>query len=179
MAPQSSARGTVCLPGTWLHNKPMRCSSKEVPLRICMEKVATPNATCLRFLGVSRLPPDPSEATSKLLLAHSLKPLLSHILASVPVTWQQTAGKQHWISVPKFLRQCHKVIGFLPVCVIDQAVAGTFPQFVLPGGQGPLVATYTEKLIGKRTIRKQVKFVDGSTNKKVQCTRSREIFLIS
>ena len=32
------------------------------------------------------------------------------------------------------------------MCVIDQAVAGTFPQIVLPGGQGPLVATHTGKI---------------------------------
>ena len=57
------------------------------------------------------------------------------------------------------------------MCVIDQAVARTFPQFVLPGGHGPLVATHTEKMIGNRTIRKKVRFVDGSTNKKVHCTR--------
>ena len=83
VAHQSSARGTICLPGTWSPKKPMRCSSKDMPPRTRIEKVATPNATCLRLLGVSRLPPDPSEATNKLLLTHSLKPLLSHILASL------------------------------------------------------------------------------------------------
>ena len=46
---QSSARGTVCLPGTWPPEKPMRCSSKDVSLSDCKEKVATPNATCLSF----------------------------------------------------------------------------------------------------------------------------------
>ena len=57
------------------------------------------------------------------------------------------------------------------MCVIDQAVAGTFPPFVLPGGQGSLVATHTEKLVGNRTIRRLARFVHGSTNKKVQRTR--------
>ena len=61
------------------------------------------------------------------------------------------------------------------ICVIDQAVDGQFPQFVLPGGQAPLVATHTEKMIGNRTIRRHVRFVDGSTNKKVKCARSHEI----
>ena len=47
------------------------------------------------------------------------------------------------------------------MCVIEQAVAGTFPQFVLLGGQDPLVPTHTEMLILNRTIRKQVRFVGG------------------
>ena len=55
MAPQSSAPGTVCLPSTWLPKKPMRCK-----------------CDLSQALGFNRL-----------LLAHSLKPLLPHILASV------------------------------------------------------------------------------------------------
>ena len=63
------------------------------------------------------------------------------------------------------------------VCVIDQSVAGTFPHFVLPGGRGSLVATHTAKIAGNRAIRRQARFVDGSTNKSVQRTCSREISL--
>ena len=69
MDPQSSARGTVCLPGNWPPKKPMRCSSKDVALRARKGKIATPNATSPMLLVVSRLPHDPSEAISKLLLA--------------------------------------------------------------------------------------------------------------
>ena len=61
--------------------------------------------------------------------------------------------------------------------MIGQAVAGTFPQFVLPGGQGSLVATHTEKLVDNSAIRKQKRFVDGAANKKVQRTCSHEISL--
>ena len=43
----------------------------------CNEKVATPNATCLTALGVSRLPPEPSEAINTLSLALFWNPLLS------------------------------------------------------------------------------------------------------
>ena len=82
MAPHSSALGTVCLPGTWPPNKPVRGNLKDVSLSGCDEKVATPNATCLTDLRVSRLPPEPSEAINTLSLAHTLKPLLSHILTS-------------------------------------------------------------------------------------------------
>ena len=48
---------------------------------------------------------------------------------------------------------------------------------MLPGGQGSLVATNTEKLVGNRSIRRQARFVEGSTNKKVQHTCSHEISL--
>ena len=112
----SSKLGSWNRLSAWPHKKPMRCSLKDVSLRICIEKVATPNATCLRVLGVSRLPPNPSEATTKMLLAHSLKPLLSHILAlahsasSFASNGQQTAGKQNLFCVRKFLRQCHKLV---------------------------------------------------------------------
>ena len=77
MAPHSSARGTVCLPGTWPPMKPARSNLEDVSLGGCNEKVATPNATCLTDLGVSRLLPEPSEAINTLSLAHTLKPLLS------------------------------------------------------------------------------------------------------
>ena len=63
------------------------------------------------------------------------------------------------------------------MCVVDQSVPRTFPQFMLRGGQGSLVATNTEKLVGKRSIHKQATFVDGSTNKKIQRTCSHEISL--
>ena len=90
---------SVCL-ALGLPKKPMRCSLKHASLSICIEKVASPHATCLRVLGVSLLPPDPSEATSKLLLAHSLKPLLSHILASVhsarSFAGNQSRGNKPW-----------------------------------------------------------------------------------
>ena len=46
---------------------------------------------------------------------------------------------------------------------------------MLPGGQCSLITTNTEKLVGNRSIRKQVRFVDGSTNKKIQRPRSYEI----
>ena len=48
--------------------------------------------------------------------------------------------------------------------MIDQAVAGTFTQFVLPGDQSLPVATHTEKLMENRAIRRQVRFADGSAN---------------
>ena len=62
MAPHSSALGTVCLPRTWPPKKPVRANLKDVSLSGCNEKVATPTAACLTDLGVSRLPPEPSEA---------------------------------------------------------------------------------------------------------------------
>ena len=48
---------------------------------------------------------------------------------------------------------------------------------MLPGGQSSLVATKTEKLVGDRSIRMQMMFVNGSTNKKIQRTRSHEVSL--
>ena len=82
---------------------------------------------------------------------------------------------QNLICGTKFLRQCHKVVKFFHVRVVDQAVPKTFPQFVLPGGQGLLVATFTEGFVWNRSIHKQARFVRGSTNKKVQRTCSHVI----
>ena len=70
------------------------------------------------ILGSSRLPPEPSEATKTLSLAYSLKPLLSYILTSEHSASSlagnqsrgKSTGKQNLICVPKFLRQCHKVV---------------------------------------------------------------------
>ena len=76
IAPHRSALGNVCLPGTWPPKKPARSNLKDVSLSGCNENVATPNATCLTDLGVSRLPPEPSEAINTLSLAHSWNPLL-------------------------------------------------------------------------------------------------------
>ena len=59
------------MPGTWPPKKPVRSNLKDVSVSGCKEKVATPNATCLTDLGVSRLPPEPSEAITHILLAHS------------------------------------------------------------------------------------------------------------
>ena len=141
--------------------------------------MATPNATCLRLLGLSRLPPDPSEETDKLLLAHSLNPWLFHILVSAqsesPLTGRVASNRgQTKLCVPEFLCQFHKVVGFLHVRVVDPVVIRAFPQFVLSGGKGPLVAANTEQLIWNRAIRRHVRFVDSSTDQKIQRPHSHE-----
>ena len=105
MAPQSSALGTVCLPGTWSPKKPVRSNLKDVSLSGCNEKVATPNATCLTDLGVSRLPPEPSEAINTLSLAHSWKQLLSHILTSEHSA-SSLAGNQSHGERPRANKTC-------------------------------------------------------------------------
>ena len=43
---------------------------------------------------------------------------------------------------------------------------------MLPGGKNFLITTNTEALVGNRS--RQVRFVDGSTNKKIKRKRSRE-----
>ena len=62
------------------------------------------------------------------------------------------------------------------MCVIDQAVAGAFTQFVFPGGQCPLVAAHTEKVIENRTIRRKVRFIDSSTNQKNSAPAAMKFF---
>ena len=59
--------------------------------------------------------------------------------------------------------------------VVDQGVARTFPSLVLPGGKNSLITTDTEKLIGNRFIRRQVRFINCSTNKRIQSTSRHEI----
>ena len=99
-APHSSALGTVCQPGTWPPKKPVRSNLKDVSHSGCNEQVATPNATCLTDSGVPRLPPEPSETTKTLSLAHSLKPLHSHILTSEhsasSLAGNQSRGERPW-----------------------------------------------------------------------------------
>ena len=65
--------------------------------------------------------------------------------------------------------------GFLHVRVVDQVVAQAFPQFVFPCGQGPLVAAHTEKQMEDRTICRQVRLTDRSTDQKIQCPNRRDI----
>ena len=70
--------------------------------------------------------------------------------------------------------------GRIPACAwIDQVVAGSFPQFVLSGGQGPLVTTNTKKLIENRAIRKKVRFVASSKTRKSSARTAMKFFSLS
>ena len=66
------------------------------------------------------------------------------------------------------------MVAFLHVRV-DPVVAKAFPQFVFPGGQGPLTPTHTEKRSGNRAVCKQVRFVDRSADEEIQRPHSHEI----
>ena len=88
--------------------------------------------------------------------AHTLKPYILRIRSQVTSHVATNRGQTKVDQCPKIpgpRSQGGRIPSCACVCVRHQAVAGTFPQFLFPGGQGPLVATYTEILIGNRDIR--------------------------
>ena len=124
--------------------------------------MATPNASCLRFLKVSRLPPDPSEATSKLLLAHThiettaishqyILRIRSQITNHVATNRGQTKLGQ-CPQIPAPMSQGDQILSC--VCVIDQAVSWDIPTIRVSLVSNALQSQRTtEKLIGISEIR--------------------------
>ena len=98
MAHRSSTRGTTHLPGTWPPEKPTRCNSEDVSLRARKKKWPLQMRPVLSFWEY-RACLLIRQATNKLLL-DSLKPLLSHIVASVPSA-SSLAGNQSCGNTPR------------------------------------------------------------------------------
>ena len=123
MAPRSSARGTVCLPGTWPPKKPMRCSSKEVSLRICIEKVSTSKCDLSHSFGSVTAASRSVRGYQQFAVGTLIETIafphsgLSTSFESNTSRGNKPRANKNLICVPKFLRHCPKVLGFLHVCV--------------------------------------------------------------
>ena len=143
--------GTVhsCFPGICPPKKRVQCSSKDASLSGHSETVATPEANCLKHLGV---PPEPSEATNMFWSAYWQNSLLSHpgfhaacvFTCRQPISWHQSTTEQNLIRLSKIMSQPNRVDGCFHVLVCDHVVARTFPQLVLSGSQDALLTTNTK-----------------------------------